>query len=215
MLQAETALKEVARKSFIPDSKRIGKTQLCAELGWSRPKLDRVLERDPRFPVAWRGGTGKGRAWGFDLDAVQDYLKTHPDAAEDTPAIPESTGQIAFSGQNPDSTGSSDVTKIEAPRNAEHAGERTGRQRRDEAQAALLEDKLRKDRGELVQVEDLRNNLTTVMARLGKGLDALPDAIVDALSIAPAHGATIREIVYKLRTNLVTELQAALRSDAG
>jgi len=51
----------------------IPKIELCAALGWSRPKLDRVLARHPDFPVRTRG-TQRG-GWQFDLPEVIAYLE--------------------------------------------------------------------------------------------------------------------------------------------
>lgn len=213
MLQAETSIRDVARKSPIADSKRIGKVELCAELGWSRPKLDRRLESDPHFPVVYRGGEGKGRAWGFDLDAVLDYLQSFHEDEPRRAEIPESPLDQRISARFRESGEVGDVTPF---RNAPvtHRGEETGRRRRDEAQAALLEDRLKKDRGQLVAVEDLRNTVSIMLMRLGKGLDALPDALVEKLNLPPAQAPTIRDVIYRLRSSMVADLQQLLE-DAG
>jgi len=51
----------------------IGKKELAAALGWSRPKLDRRLKTDPLFPIL-RQGTQRG-GWEFDLASVLDHLE--------------------------------------------------------------------------------------------------------------------------------------------
>jgi hypothetical protein len=53
-------------------SQTVGKKELCAHLGWSRSRLDRVLERDPNFPVVSRGDQQGG--WSFGTGAVDLYL---------------------------------------------------------------------------------------------------------------------------------------------
>jgi phage terminase Nu1 subunit (DNA packaging protein) len=211
MLQADTAVRDVARKAPIRDSKGIGKTQLCVELGWTRPKLDRILERDPHFPILWRGGEGRGRGWGFNLDTVQDYLATRPESAEHDDAIPESTQGTLLTGQKRAAEDESAVTRYDDDaRIAEHYGERTARSRRDEAQAALLEDKLRKDRAQLVETEDLKSTISQMLMHLGKGLDALPDQIIIRLNLPAEHSLTIRDLINQLRTSMVADLRGAL-----
>jgi phage terminase Nu1 subunit (DNA packaging protein) len=216
MLQPQPPAKEVSR--FLPaiDSQLIGKAALANELGWSRPKLDRRLESDPHFPVVYRGGKGNGRGWQFDLDAVQNYLAGNPESAETPDAIRESSSTKPISNGKKDSSGDPDVTQIdERPRTSEHQGEATARSRRDTAQAQILEDKIRKDRAQLVEVEDLRNTLSTVLLHLGKRLDTLPDSIVARCNLAPAHAISIRELVNNIRTSMVKELQQLMPPNAG
>lgn len=146
---------------------------------------------------------------------MQDYLEGNTESGAHEDAIPESTGKTLTSGQNRDSGADQDVTAFEErPRTSEHYGEATARSRRDAAQASLLEDKLRKDRGQLIQIEDLRNALSTVLLHLGKGLDSLPDAIVSRCNLAPAHALSIRELVNNLRTATVNELRQLINPDA-
>jgi hypothetical protein len=67
------------------DFSNLSKAELSAALGWSRQKLDRVLERDSDFPVRTRG-TQRG-GWQFDLPAVIAHLEVQRrrdvDAGED------------------------------------------------------------------------------------------------------------------------------------
>ncbi|MBR8303461.1 hypothetical protein KDW49_22390 [Burkholderia dolosa] len=64
-----------------PENRReiVGKKALCTRLGWSRPALDRRLQRDTSFPVLHCGK--QGEPWQFDLPAVMAYLE----AAGSTP----------------------------------------------------------------------------------------------------------------------------------
>ncbi|WP_150123371.1 hypothetical protein [Burkholderia cenocepacia] len=59
-----------------PENRReiVGKKALCTRLGWSRPALDRRLQRDASFPVLHCGK--QGEPWRFDLPAVIAYLET-------------------------------------------------------------------------------------------------------------------------------------------
>ena len=51
----------------------VGKKALSTRLGWSRPALDRRLQRDASFPVLHCGK--QGEPWRFDLPAVIAYLE--------------------------------------------------------------------------------------------------------------------------------------------
>jgi hypothetical protein len=90
-------------------------------------------------------------------------------------------------------------------------GEGTARQRRDAAQAALLEDKLRRERGELIEVERLRLVLDTAIGRLGKWLDGFPEQAVKILGLPEDRAEALRAHVDEQRDRLVDEITSALR----
>ncbi|PXW23397.1 terminase small subunit [Paraburkholderia caballeronis] len=176
----------------------VGKAELCEIIGWSRPTLDLRLSKDAGFPVRRRGG--RGAKWEFDVSAVQSYLagvKLLPRAADPVkPGRPPKprTDDAAEEGEK--------LTQAEL----------TQRQRRDAAQAALLEDKLRVARGELVDAEEVRLTLTTVLTQLGKGLEGLGDTIVSRLRLPAEHGVVIRELIDELRQTSVRDLRRLLNA---
>ncbi|PRE60587.1 hypothetical protein C6Q12_03970 [Burkholderia multivorans] len=95
-----------------------------------------------------------------------------------------------------------------------HSGEQSARQRRDAVQAEILEDKLRRDRGELVQAEVMRQVLTKMLVHLGKGMDRLSDQVVEKLGLPEENAEIIRELTDDLRTTMVDELKVLLGPDA-
>ncbi|MFB9127098.1 hypothetical protein E2553_40055 [Paraburkholderia dipogonis] len=76
--------------------------------------------------------------------------------------------------------------------------------------AESLEDKLRRDRGELVVAEQMRQALTTMLERLGKGLDRLPDQVVERLGLPETSGDQIRALIDDLRRVMVDETRTLL-----
>jgi phage terminase Nu1 subunit (DNA packaging protein) len=215
MLQPEPHTKRVTRYLPMADSDSISKSDLAKELRWSRAKLDRRLENDPRFPVVYRGGRGQGREWKFDLEAVKTYLNGHTESASDLPAIEESAGGTNLSGQKRAFSVDPDVAPDETfERTYGHTGEETAKQRLVTAQAAIQEDRLLKARGELVHIEDLKTSISAMLLHLGKGLDSLPDRIVQMLNLPPEQTLTIRELINQLRTSMVSELNKILQPDA-
>lgn len=194
----------------------IGKAALCEALGWTRPKLDRRLDSDEKFPIAQRGTRAGG--WAFDLSAVRAYLASgsrksaaksgelHGQRGDRTPAQ-ESTS-------NPYPGAKYSVVPPAGVPPIEHTGEQSARQRRDAVQAEILEDKLRRDRGDLVQAEVMRQVITGMLAHLGKGMDRLADQVVEKLGLPEESADSIRELTDDLRTTMVDELKVLLGPDA-
>jgi hypothetical protein len=83
-----------------------------------------------------------------------------------------------------------------------------------EAEAELLEEKLRSERSQLVEVDDLRHVIATVQTNLSQFLDALPDNIVTRLNLTTDHAPAIRELTNQLRDSMVNDLQQILPRDA-
>ncbi len=81
-------------------------------------------------------------------------------------------------------------------------------------QAEILEDKLRRDRGELVQAEVMRQVITKMLVHLGKGLDRLADQVVDKLGLPESNADEIRDLTDDLRATMVDELNVLLGPDA-
>lgn len=176
----------------------LDKAGLCLALGWSKPKLDRRLDGDANFPVRKRGTQAGG--WEFDLSVVLAYL-----AAE--PQKPRRPGRPSGAQQEAAEKTESPAARLPA---VGHRGEETAKQRRDEAQAALLEDKLKKDRGALVEAEEVRITVGNMLAHLCKGLDSLPDIIVKRLRLSEEAGIQIGRIVDEVRLGMATDLEKLL-----
>lgn len=198
----------------------VGKAGLCEALGWARPRLDRRLESDGTFPVAKRGTRAGG--WQFDVEIVRAYLggafQQPTPAAATQPAQKvakekKAGGARIDAREHPDNPYPGAKYSVVPPAGTEpvvHAGEQTARQRRDAVQAEILEDQLRRNRGELVQVEVMRQVLNTMLAHLGKGLDRLSDQVVERLNLPEENSADIREITDELRRVMSDELKALL-----
>lgn len=171
----------------------IGKKELCEALGWSRPKLDRRLKSDGNFPVAGRGDQSGG--WQFDLQRVRDYLGgvTRPKAKRQ----PKAVARAAAPEPEP--------LPIPRPvrRSADHAGEATAKQRKDEADAQLKEMKVAAAAGSLVPREEVEQVLQLICAGLGNDLDALPEEIVKACGLPTEALEVIRKKIDAARENMV------------
>ncbi|WP_069267411.1 hypothetical protein [Paraburkholderia nodosa] len=189
----------------------IGKAALADALGWTRPKLDRRLDSDESFPIAKRGTRAGG--WEFDLATVKAYLAGGAGAARARPPAQTAPGANPYPGAKYTVLPPSAVP----PPGVEpviHSGEQTARQRRDQVQAEILEDKLRRDRGDLVQAEVMRQVITKMLVHLGKGIDRLADQVVEKLGLPEESADSIRELTDDLRTTMVDELKVLLGPDA-
>ncbi|PWC74049.1 hypothetical protein [Azospirillum sp. TSH64] len=194
----------------------VGKKELVEALGWTRPKLDRRLESDAGFPVVTRGTKAGG--WEFDLAAVRAYLD--PEAAPPPPprSAPPRPAPRRPAPPPPPVFDLEDEEDPPAPRrrqgSAQHAGEATAKQRKDAAQAAMIEDKLRLSRSELVEAEEMRTVLATMLSHLSKGIDGIPVLMIKRLGLDEDAMPVLREIVDDLRSQMVLDLRKAMR-DAG
>lgn len=200
----------------------VGKAGLCEAIGWTRPRLDRRLEGDASFPVVKRGTRAGG--WEFDVVDVQAYLtgairqpapatKAAEKPAAEKPAAGKQSGARFDSRATVDNPYPGAKYTVVPPAGVEpvvHAGEQTARQRRDAVQAEILEDQLRRNRGELVQVELMRQVLSTMLAHLGKGLDRLSDQIVEKLGLPEEYATDIRAVTDELRRTMADELKVLL-----
>jgi hypothetical protein len=190
----------------------IGKAALCAALGWTRPRLDRRLDSDGKFPVAKRGTRAGG--WEFDLAAVLSYLggEASIEAPVEAPASmkPKSAARPPIDSRTPMAAPKFTAVPPAGVEPVVHTGEQSARQRREAVQAEILEDKLRRDRGELVQVEVMRQVLNTMLAHLGKGLDRLSDQVVERCRLPEEYADQIRVVTDDLRRAMADELRVLL-----
>ncbi|NUB12535.1 hypothetical protein GAY28_07310 [Azospirillum brasilense] len=188
----------------------LGKKELAEALGWNRPKLDRRLEADPNFPILARGTRAGG--WQFDLAAVRAYLDgseapRRPAAAAAKPKRAYRTAAVA----DPVPTVLPPVPdQPSGP--AKHQGEATAKQRKDTVQSAILEDKLALSRGQLVEAEEMRTVISTMLAHLASGLEGIPVLLIKRLNLSEDSLPELREIVDDLRAQMVQDLRKVLRN---
>lgn len=188
-----------------PAAQTVGKSGLAAAIGWTRPTLDRRLKSDPNFPVKKRGNQAGG--WEFDPVAVRAYLGGEPAA----PAIDQA--QLRDAIKPPELPPPSVAPTVRQPRRSQHhQGEATARQRKDAADAALRENKLKVENGELVDRGQLRQDLSQVIASLGEDMDALPEEIAKAFN-RPDDAPQIREVIDKVRTRMVARASKFLTDE--
>jgi hypothetical protein len=189
----------------------IGKKELADRLGWSRPKLDRRLTEDKNFPVESRGDQSGG--WRFDLAKVKAHL------GGTRPALPESPAKkppAIDQAQLRDSVAPPRMPPLPAAaprRSAHHVGEASARQRKDEADASLKENKLRLENAELVPRAELRQTLAQMMIGFGHGLDTMPEKLAKLCGLPEDAVPGIRTIVDDIRREMVANAASVL-SDA-
>lgn len=184
----------------------IGKKALVVALGWTRPTLDRRLKTDPLFPVEKRGTQQGG--WEFNEAKVREYLggpvsTVLAPPASKAPAIDKA--QLRDAVRPPAAAPSAPPSR----RSAHHTGEATARQRKDNAEASLKENKLRLENGELVWRSDMRQAAADVFASLGNNLDSLADQIAKKLQM-PDAVPQIEELIDRLRTDMVEQARKLL-----
>lgn len=182
----------------------VGKKALCEAIGWTRPKLDRRLLSDRSFPVRHRGDNTGG--WEFCVEDVQAYLAGAPipaappaiDPAQLRDAVaPPAPQPAAAVAAHPGGAALPRYTPAPGRRSAHHEGEASARQRKDDAQAALLEIKLAVERGEYIPRAEVEAVAGEVFMLLAGELDALPEDVLKVIGV-PASD----EMVERLRKRL-------------
>ncbi len=110
---------------------------------------------------------------------------------------------------------SADVVQLRSIRGgkAEHSGEATARQLRDQASAEWTLDKLRRSRGELVEAADMRDVLSTVLTKLRTAVTALPDSMVKEFGLSERTGFAMKARIESALRGAVLELQAELGAE--
>ncbi|GAB2912881.1 hypothetical protein GCM10027093_58990 [Paraburkholderia jirisanensis] len=172
----------------------VTKSALCRLLRWSRPKLDLRLDTDAGFPVLQRGVKGGG--WRFDPDAVVAYLEGESCSGEGL-AVESELGLRAKATPAP---------RQRSP--IAHAGEETARQRRDVVQIEILTDKLRHDRRELVQVDQMNCMLSLMLKHIDDSLDALTSQLSVKLKVSADGEAAIHDLINDLKKAAALELRS-------
>jgi phage terminase Nu1 subunit (DNA packaging protein) len=192
--------------------KLIGKKELCLALGWARTRLDRRLKTDPNFPVVSRGDQAGG--WAFDLAEVLAYLDGKPppeEAVEKSPAVDQAQLRDAVKSRLPKVERHTPKPRERA--SADHKGEATAAQRKNDAQASLLEVKLAQQRAELVDRGELRQLLSDLFAQLGADLDALPETLARRFDLPDAAIPAIRKLIDDARADMVRRAAPLLAED--
>lgn len=180
----------------------VGKAQLAQRLGWSRPTLDRRLKEDPAFPVISRGTQAGG--WSFDPAAVEAHLSgaAPPDADAAVPTD-DATPPVGAAAEGP---------RFPVAR-ATHQGEATARQRKDLAEAQRLEDRLKRERGELVPAADMKDVLSLVLVELRTSLLGIPDAVVKEFNLSERVGHSMRGRIETMMRATVMKVRQQLTAD--
>jgi phage terminase Nu1 subunit (DNA packaging protein) len=187
----------------------VGKAALASILGWSRPTLDRRLKSDAGFPVVSRGDQSGG--WKFDLAAVKAHLGIEPakpakKVSKAAPAI--DVAQLRDAVAQPPASVPSPAA-ASARRSAHHQGEATAKQRKDAADAALRENKLRVENAELIVAAEQRTLLAQLIASIGNDLDAIPDEAAKVLNCED-KAPVLRDLIDKVRIRMVQNAQPLL-----
>jgi phage terminase Nu1 subunit (DNA packaging protein) len=156
------------------------KRELATALGVSLPTISAYLDRYPDLPVIERGTNGK--EWQFDVEAVRAFMaerEAEEEAAEQERAA--RLQQLSLPITDPgDLSGQTDILTL------------------DEIRAIKAADDLRKSRGFLVSVPELRQALTAAIGRMNAmqrsvitqvGRDFnLPDVVTRAIADRFADG---------------------------
>ncbi len=184
----------------------VGKKALCLHLGWARPTLDNRLKKDPLFPVRTVGNQTGG--WEFSKREVDAYLRP---ALAPTPAAETAPNVQLFAGDEGEAP---PLPRALTPGRAQHEGERTARQLKDQADAEWVLDKLRRSRGELVQAADMRDVLATVLVKLRSELTSLPDALAKEYGLDERKAYALKVRIEAMMRAAVTDLRARLGVEA-
>lgn len=192
----------------------VGKKELAAVLGWSRPTLDKRLKTDPRFPVVSRGDQSGG--WAFRVADVQSYLagRAIPAAPIDRAQLRDAVRPTAAPAPPP-----GEPFARRGRRSAHHEGEATARQRKDAADASLKEDRLARERGELVPRDLMRQVSGMIVANLAANFDSLAGEIVKRqnlpVEMEPAIQAQLDEMRRSWVAQALASLEDELRAETG
>lgn len=165
------------------------RAEMARLLGVSEPTLDRLIVRG--MPVAQRGGNG--RPYQFDIEACTAWYRGELDREEaDRQARENEFAQFAFDLGN--NTSSATIDGVQPGL--------TGKARIDALNAALLEDKLARTRGDLVPVADVKADYMAIFQRLRQRLLAVDTMLVRRAGLSPAQAAIVRDDMRDLLKEL-------------
>lgn len=153
------------------------RTELARLLGVSEPTLDRLIQRG--MPVAHKGGNG--RAYRFDVAACTAWYRGALEQEEaERQARDKQFAQIASALGQGDGAGEGIPAGL------------TGKARLDALNAALLEARLAKIRGETVALEDVKADYEAVFQLLRMRLLAVDTMLVRTAGLSPAQAGAVR-----------------------
>lgn len=211
----------------LPLSTPVDKRRMCEMLGWSRPTFDKRLREDPFFPVL-KAGEGKRDPWQFDPRAVLDYVRTGKltrarqpgdDVAVAEPDAVVTAPPAATRSAPPPPAPAPEPPVDVAPARADRSGrvvnlaEVTAKARVQDVTAQLAEDKLRLNRGQLVEMETLAIVLGEAFVDLGAWFAGLPDTLVKLDIIPEENVARAAKLFNAQREQWVKKIEQQLSAE--
>ncbi|GFZ80815.1 hypothetical protein GCM10011497_06660 [Elstera cyanobacteriorum] len=170
----------------------VNRSEMARILEVSEPTLDRMMDRG--LPVLQRGGNGK--PYQFDVEAVIAWARDDAEREEAARSAREADiNQLAM-----DLNGGA-TAEIEGV-----SPGLSGKARIDAINALLLQDKLAKQRGELVPVEDVRADYQAMFARLRQRLLSLDTLLTRSAGLTPAQAAIVRQDMRALLVELAMQI---------
>lgn len=161
---------------------------LATALNASVPTLRKAIRDNANFPVARRGS--KGNDWLFDLAAARawwtQYIRERP----------KTRGDQILPGRERDG-----VRPGVLSRNAEPGGLSIS-QRKTTLETALLADRLRKERGELVEVGPLRAELESDIVAFRTSLSHYPAEMAKLLGLSAETQRVMQEAMERRLSTL-------------
>ena len=177
----------------------INKRGLARMLGVSIPTVSAILDRYPDFPVEARGKVGL--EWRFNTADVQAFLAGK--RAEET-ATASATRDTHFA------QASSRLAK--ADKGA--APVLSAQERLTYARALAAEDKLARERSQLVRVDDMRAKMGPVYSALGAFLQSVPAKWAERYNLSPEVVRDLRARISDQHRELYDSLKDLLPADA-
>lgn len=92
----------------------------------------------------------------------------------------------------------------------EHNGEQSAKQRRDALQAAVLAEKLKASRADLVDVAKMRTVLTALLGQIGTSLNDLAAELVKRLELTGDQAVVVREMIADMHRDAADGLRPLL-----
>lgn len=178
----------------------VNKGELARILGVSKPTMSAILDRYPDFPVEQRGGLGQ--EWQFDPKMAKAFIAAKK--AEEDEANAAKSELLAQCSLPLDEL----VPEAEAPK-ALSAVERM-----QHAKAMLVEDKVAKERGFLVQTTEMRMRLSPVWAALGQFLQGLPGEMGQRYNLPLDVIRDMRKRISEIQREMHAKLGDLLTEDA-
>lgn len=165
------------------------------DVAYSETTLRELIRRHgDQFPCLERGTNGK--SYRFDAREVVTFLRRHKaeaERAQDRRAEELAQLRLELTGGSADEA---DDYKL------------SGRQRKDEIEAELAKDKLRRTRGELLPADEVERLLTDAFADLRAELLALPDNLAKTCALGADERARTDRLVRAMLGRCAERLQS-------